>query len=128
MARSDHPMTPNATTTRAADGRTNLYGCDRDGLARHLAAHTDRRFHADQVYHWLYGRSAGDFEAMSDLPAALRKSLAGAFRLEKPALDPVGRSEDGSVKYLVRLADGAEAEAVSMVQGDRHTLCLSTQV
>jgi 23S rRNA (adenine2503-C2)-methyltransferase len=121
-------MTPNPRTTRAADGRANLYGCEREGLARHFAAHTDKRFHADQVYHWLYGRNVDAFEAMSDLPAALRMTLAGAFRLEKPALVPVGRSEDGSIKYLVRLADGAEAEAVSMVQGERLTLCLSTQV
>jgi len=121
-------MTTSTRTTRAADGRTNLYGCDRDGLARHMSAHTDKGFHADQVYHWLYGRNVDEFAAMSDLPAALRKSLAGAFRIAKPELRPVGRSEDGSIKYLVALADGAEAEAVSMVQADRHTLCLSTQV
>src|SRR5262245_34336207 len=99
-------MTPPPMTPRSADPRPNLYGCDRDALARHLGPHTDKRFHAEQVYHWLYGRNVDRFEAMTDLPAALRRALDGAFRIVKPALQPVGRSEDGSIKYLVRLADG----------------------
>jgi 23S rRNA (adenine2503-C2)-methyltransferase len=107
---------------------TNLYGMDREGLARALAPFASRPFHADQVFHWLYARSATDIGAMTDLPAALRRALAERFRVAWPEIADVRLSGDGSKKYVLRLEDGGEIEAVYIVYGSRVTLCLSSQI
>ena len=39
----------------------NLYGCDRDLIGQAIATLTERRFHADQIFHWMYGRQATSF-------------------------------------------------------------------
>lgn len=106
----------------------NLYGMDRETLAGALAPLTFRPFHADQVYHWLYGRNATDIGAMTDLPAALRSALADRFRVAWPEIADVRLSRDGSKKYVLRLEDGGEIEAVYIVYGSRVTLCLSSQI
>src|SRR5260221_63101 len=54
--------------TPPPEGRPpNLYGMDREGLAKALAPFAPRPFHADQAYHWMYGRPETRFEAMSGL-------------------------------------------------------------
>jgi len=116
------------TTAPDAVGRQNLYGLDRDGIARALAPLTEKRFHADQIHHWMYGRQVTSFAAMSDLPAGLREALAARFRIDWPDAVEIGRSEDGSRKYVVRLDDRLEVEAVHMEQEGRTTFCLSSQV
>jgi 23S rRNA (adenine2503-C2)-methyltransferase len=111
-----------------AVGRQNLYGLDRDGIARALAPLTEKRFHSDQIHHWMYGRQVTAFAAMSDLPGSLREALGSRFRIVWPEAVEIGRSADGSRKYVVRLDDGLEVEAVHMVQEGRTTFCLSSQV
>lgn len=110
------------------DTRLNLYGLDREGLREALAPLTGRRFHADQVFHWIYGRRETDPRRMSDLPAALRAAIDEHFRIAWPRTRVVGRSADGSRKHLLTLEDGLEIEAVHMVHADRVTFCLSSQV
>jgi 23S rRNA (adenine2503-C2)-methyltransferase len=121
---------PRAAPREAAPSaaRTNLYGLDREGLASALLPLTARRFHADQIYHWMYGRQATSFEVMTDLPASLRRDLQARHRIAWPEARVAGRSADGSVKYVLRLEDGREIEAVHIVYGERITFCLSSQV
>jgi len=111
-----------------SDPPANLYGLGRDALASALLPWTDRRFHADQLYHWMYGRQATSFEAMSDLSGALRRALPSRHRISWPEAQVAGRSADGSVKYVLRLEDGREIEAVHIVYGRRITFCISSQV
>jgi 23S rRNA (adenine2503-C2)-methyltransferase len=106
----------------------NLYGLGREALAAALRTWTDKRFHAEQLYHWMYGRQATSFEAMTDLPATLRRALAPRHRISWPEAKVAGRSTDGSVKYVLRLEDGREIEAVHIVYGQRITFCISSQV
>ena len=115
-------------TPDVSDTRPNLFGLDREGLRAAFAPLTSRRYHADQVYHWIYGRRETDPRAMSDLPAALRAALDERFRFAWPRTRVVGRSADGSRKHLLTLEDGLEIEAVHMVHEDRVTFCLSSQV
>ena len=112
----------------AADSRKNLFGMGRERLAATLRDLTPRTFHAAQLYHWMHGRLATDFEAMTDLPAALRRRLAEGFRIAWPQERLAGTSFDGSRKYVLTLEDGLEVEAVHMVHDDRVTFCLSSQV
>jgi 23S rRNA (adenine2503-C2)-methyltransferase len=112
----------------ALDARLNLFGLEREALRSALDPLTSRRFHADQVYHWMYGRRVTDPRAMTDLPAALREALHEHFRITWPRTRVAGRSADGSRKHRLTLEDGLEVEAVHMVHDDRVTFCLSSQV
>jgi 23S rRNA (adenine2503-C2)-methyltransferase len=82
-----------------------------------------------QLCQWLYGKLAGRFEEMTDLPLELREWLANDFRLDSavPVLAQFSRI-DGTRKYLFDLGDGAHVEAVVMWYEKRTTLCISTQV
>jgi len=101
---------------------------DRLQLASVLASFADRPFQAAQVYHQMYGRLETDFQAMTDLPSALRLKLQDRFRVVWPQVKEVRPSADGSKKYLVALEDGAEIESVYILYGTRVTLCLSSQI
>ncbi len=93
-----------------------------------FAALGGRPFQARSAARWLWRRGAADWDAMTDLPAALRARLAERWPL--PPAREVGRrvAEDGAVKALLELRDGARVEAVRMPGTRGHTLCISTQV
>jgi len=107
--------------------RPNLYGLERAGLAALLATYGVPAFHAGQVYRWLYARRSFDPAGWSDLPKALRSRLAEETRVDCGTIEARAEARDGTVKYRVGAA-GSSVEAVSMVQGERRTLCLSSQV
>ena len=112
----------------APDGeRRNLLGLPLPGLAEALGDLADRPYRVRQIFAAIHRRGAADFEAMTDLPAALRRELARRFSLALPALTERRDSDDGTTKFLLELADGASIEAVDIPDGERRTLCLSSQ-
>ena len=100
---------------------------DRAGLERLVADLGQPRFRAAQLERWLYSRGARSFAEMTDVPIALRESLAGRLALPSPEIVDVQRSTDGTRKYLVRFGDGATVETVGLPAGERLTVCFSTQ-
>jgi 23S rRNA (adenine2503-C2)-methyltransferase len=86
------------------------------------------RFHARQLFRWVHKRGVTDVAAMSDLPRELRAQLDGAFTIETPTVIRRERSDDGTTKLLLRLADGRQIESVYIPDTPAHTFCLSTQV
>ncbi len=88
----------------------------------------EREFRARQIAQWLYARDVESFDAMLDLPAALRAHLKQNFRIGTPASSFVSRAADGTRKLLIRLADGEEIESVIIPADERVTLCMSSQV
>ena len=71
---------------------------------------------------------AESFEAMSDLPKALRAELAAEFQLWTSKVARHLQSADGTEKLLLELADGGQIECVLLRDDDRRTICISTQV
>ena len=112
----------------AANPRPDLFGMDREELAGVLAPWSGRAFHAAQLYHWMYGRLRTDPREMTDLPGGLRREITGRFRISRPEVAQVRQSSDGSRKYILRLEDGGEVEAVYILYGRRVTFCLSSQI
>jgi len=108
--------------------RPNLFGLDRAGLAAFLEPLGARRFHADQVYRWLYKRRELAPSGWTDLPTALRETIAAGADVEPGELADRAEAADGTIKYRVRLPGGEAVEAVYMRQSGRVTLCLSSQV
>ncbi len=81
-----------------------------------------------QLATWIYKRGAESLEAMTDLPRELRARLVANYRVGLPEVVHRDRSEDETVKYLLRLADGLTIESVYLPYTDRVSVCLSTQV
>ncbi len=81
-----------------------------------------------QIWQWIYQRGVRDFHLMTNVSGNHRSSLAEKFEIAVPEV--VGRniSEDGTRKYLVRIAGGHEVETVYIPETDRGTLCISSQV
>lgn len=93
----------------------SLYDLDRPALEAFLAGLGQPRYRANQVWAWLYRRFAADYEAMTDLPAGLRRDLAARARLHTLDLTAQTESGDGlATKYLFRLDDGQLIETVLM--------------
>jgi 23S rRNA (adenine2503-C2)-methyltransferase len=87
------------------------------------------RYRADQLFINVYQRGMTDFEAMTDLPKALREDLARSFDLSPLAEADRKTSPGGeTTKVLWRLRDGKEIESVVMSADYGRTLCFSTQV
>ena len=85
------------------------------------------KFRAKQIEEWLWEKGATSFDEMTNLPKALRTSLAERYTLG--GLTQLARQEsaDGSRKYLLGLSDGAAVECVGMPTGSRLAVCASTQ-
>jgi len=111
-----------------ADSRVNLIGMDRDDLAAALAPLGVETFRARQIFQWIYNRGATEFADMTNLSKTLRASLAERFRIALPDVSSEQISTDGTRKWLMRFADGREAETVFIPEPDRGTLCVSSQV
>jgi len=81
-------------------------------------------FRARQIYDAVYRQRVTDASAISNLP----KSLRGELELGLPEIDKRYDSVDGTRRYLLRLSDGKTVETVWMPEGDRSTICISSQV
>ena len=88
----------------------------------------EKAFRARQLFHWLHGRCANDYQQMTDLAKGLRARLAEAAPLALPVVKEQQVSKDGTRKFLFGLADGNQVEGVWMPDPKRSTLCISTQV
>jgi 23S rRNA (adenine2503-C2)-methyltransferase len=100
---------------------------DLELLHRTLVDAGEPPFRARQVWAWA-ARGAGGYEAMTDLPAALRARLDGEVPYSTLTLVEQAHARDGTVKSLFHTADGRPVEAVLMRYRDgRRSLCLSSQ-
>ena len=97
------------------------------GLDQWLQEHGEPAYRAKQIRQWVV-RGVTDFDAMSDLPIRLRASLQGDFSLRASTVARHLRDDDGTEKLLLRWPDGEEIEGVLLREGDRRTICVSTQV
>jgi 23S rRNA (adenine2503-C2)-methyltransferase len=84
-------------------------------------------YRVGQLLRRLWANPAPSFEAMTELPATLRASLAERFTLPRLELAARQESTDGTQKFLFRLHDGEAIETVSIPDGGRVTLCISSQ-
>ena len=111
--------------------RINLLSRTPQAARNALAAFFERvnqpRYRADQVLRRLWVNPAASFDAMTELPKALREELAASFDLPRLEIAARQKSADGTEKFLFRLSDGEAIETVAIPEGDRVTLCISSQ-
>jgi 23S rRNA (adenine2503-C2)-methyltransferase len=114
------------------DGRTDLVGLSRAALAAALADAGMERFRARQVFQWIYFHGVTDFARMSSIARPAQARLAERFTIGRPEAARDETSSDGTRKWLMRFADGQQAETVHIPDPDpgeaRGSLCISSQV
>ncbi|WP_299358679.1 23S rRNA (adenine(2503)-C(2))-methyltransferase RlmN [uncultured Paracoccus sp.] len=113
-------------------GRINLVGLTRDQLRDALiaAGTPDRqaRMRVGQIWQWIYHWGVRDFAGMTNLGKDYRALLAERFEIALPEVVTRQISDDGTRKYLLRIAGGHEVETVYIPEDSRGTLCVSSQV
>lgn len=106
----------------------NLIGYPEKSLTETLAEWGEKPYRTNQIFNWVFHYGVRDFDSMTNLSKSLRAQLAEKFYFGLPAISERTHSQDGSIKFLFELEDGERVESVWMPDGDRKTLCLSTQV
>ena len=96
-------------------------------LRAFAAAHGEPAYRGAQVARRLWQNPAPSFEAMRELPPRLRALLDEHFAIPRLAVAAQQKSADGTEKFLFRLADGEAIETVAIPDGNRVTLCISSQ-
>lgn len=112
----------------AAPPKLHLLNFAFQELRNWLAEKGEKPFRASQIWRWIYHGRAKSFEAMSDLSQSLRSVLAENFVLFACSIVRHQSSPDGTEKLLIGLADGGEVECVILRDGDRRSICVSSQV
>ena len=98
-------------------------------LGRVLTDAGQPAFRAKQLYEWMHVRLASSYDEMTNLPKALREKLAEEHPLTVLSKVVMMESkEDGTRKYLFRLADGNVIESVWMKYHHGNSACISSQV
>lgn len=85
------------------------------------------KFAATQLAEWLYKKGATSFDQMTNISLAGRKALAERYSLGLSAPVSVAESEDGTKKYIFVVESGQRIESAYIPDGDRATLCISSQ-
>lgn len=111
--------------TRAPSALTDLGDAELAALVQQLGG---KPFQARQVAHWIHKHGVLSHDAMKNVPLALRQGLAGALPVRSTTVAQAELAADGTEKLLLRLFDGETVECVLIPDGDRTTLCVSTQV
>ncbi|WP_299630446.1 23S rRNA (adenine(2503)-C(2))-methyltransferase RlmN [uncultured Roseobacter sp.] len=128
------PITQDVHTIprKLPDGPVNLVGLTRDAMRSVLidagTPEKQTKMRVGQIWQWIYQWGVRDFDAMTNLSKAFRADLKERFVIEVPEVVSKQVSEDGTRKYLVRIAGGHEVEVVYIPEEGRGTLCVSSQV
>ncbi|MCX7925329.1 MAG: 23S rRNA (adenine(2503)-C(2))-methyltransferase RlmN [Fimbriimonadales bacterium] len=113
----------------STETKTTLVGLSKTQLRAWVSESLgEPAYRGTQLARWIYEKAVADFNAMSDLPAALRARLSEVAIVSPNTISLTQRSKDGTVKCLLRLADGNEVECVLLPYEERVSVCLSTQV
>ncbi|WP_299825973.1 23S rRNA (adenine(2503)-C(2))-methyltransferase RlmN [uncultured Roseobacter sp.] len=128
------PITQDVHTMprKLPEGPVNLVGLTRDAMRAALieagVPEKQAKMRVGQIWQWIYQWGVRDFDAMTNLAKSLRAELKERFVIEVPEVVSKQVSEDGTRKYLVRIAGGHEVEVVYIPEEGRGTLCVSSQV
>jgi len=108
--------------------KKDIRALTKDQLRDFFVSQNDKPFRGNQVYEWLWRKSAHSFEAMTNISKATRQMLEDNFVINHIEVDTIQRSTDGTVKNAVRLYDGLIVESVLIPTKTRTTACVSSQV
>lgn len=106
----------------------NLLDFNKQEMEGYFAEKGEKPFRASQLLKWIYHEGVYDFSLMTNLSKAMRAELEQQARITLPECIEEHPSEDGTIKWLLRVDSGNAIETVYIPEGDRATLCVSSQV
>jgi 23S rRNA (adenine2503-C2)-methyltransferase len=112
----------------STDTPRSLLDLDRPGCEALVADWGFKPFHGRNLFKWLHKHGVADFDGMTDLSKALRARLAAETEIRLPRAVAEQPSPDGTIKWVLELADGQRVETVFIPEPARSTLCVSSQV
>ncbi|MGH1485695.1 MAG: 23S rRNA (adenine(2503)-C(2))-methyltransferase RlmN [Cellvibrionaceae bacterium] len=121
------------SSTGKPEQKTNLLGLSPAKMADFFESIGEKPFRATQVLKWIHQNGVDDFDVMSNLSKSLREKLKSVAEIQGPTVIQQLDSEDGTRKFLFQIPgnDSDKQNAVETVfipEGDRGTLCVSSQV
>jgi 23S rRNA (adenine2503-C2)-methyltransferase len=108
--------------------KINLLDLDRQGFEDLLVRIGYKAFHGRNLFKWIHKHGLIELGGMTDLSKALRSRLQEETEIGLPRLLLEQPSADGTRKWVMGLADGQRVETVFIPDGDRTTVCVSSQV
>tara|TARA_B100000809_G_C15121702_1_gene524546 strand:- start:11 stop:1222 length:1212 start_codon:yes stop_codon:yes gene_type:complete len=108
--------------------KVNLLGLNHQKLVSFFESIGEKKFRAAQVLKWIHQLGVIDFDAMTNISKGLREKLKRTATLELPEIIQQLDSKDGTRKFLIRESGGSVIETVYIPEGNRGTLCVSSQV
>ncbi len=110
------------------DKPVNLLGLSPQCLVDFFEAIGERSFRATQLLKWVHQNGVSDFDAMLNLSKPLREKLKTLAHITPPKVIKQSDSVDGTRKFLFEVGGGNAIETVYIPDGDRGTLCISSQI
>ncbi|CAA0145678.1 Ribosomal RNA large subunit methyltransferase N [Tenacibaculum maritimum] len=108
--------------------KKDIRALTKDQLRDFFVENGDKAFRGNQVYEWLWSKTAHSFKDMTNISLKTREMLEENFVINHIKVDAMQRSKDGTVKNAVRLHDGLVVESVLIPTETRTTACVSSQV
>ncbi len=115
-------------TSLMATHKKDIRALTKEQLRDFFEKQGDKAFRGNQVYEWLWQKSAYSFEDMTNLSKETRQMLEDHFVINNIEVSTMQRSSDGTVKNAVKLHDGLIVESVLIPTATRTTACVSSQV
>jgi 23S rRNA (adenine2503-C2)-methyltransferase len=106
----------------------NLRSLSKDEIYRFAEEQQLPGYRAEQLLHWIYKKYAEDIDEITEFSKELREGLKTISYISSLSLKERLRSKDGTEKFLFSLEDDQTIESVLILDEDRHTLCISSQV
>lgn len=106
----------------------NLLGMTRAQMAEFMVSLGEKPFRAQQIMKWIHHRGVSNFDDMTDIGKALRERLKSVAEIRPPQVISQHDSKDGTRKWAIGVGGGNVVETVLIPDGDRATLCVSSQV
>ncbi|NIH16059.1 MAG: bifunctional tRNA (adenosine(37)-C2)-methyltransferase TrmG/ribosomal RNA large subunit methyltransferase RlmN [Serratia symbiotica] len=119
--------TQSVNAEQSAVAKINLLDLNRQQMREFFSQMGEKPFRANQVMKWMYQYCCDDFEQMTHINKVLRNKLQRVAEIRAPKVAEEQRSADGTIKWAIQVGD-QQVETVYIPDGDRATLCVSSQV
>ncbi|WP_159267723.1 23S rRNA (adenine(2503)-C(2))-methyltransferase RlmN [Zhongshania aliphaticivorans] len=116
------------TTATVQQTKVNLLGMSRKKMEEYLTSIGEKPFRAQQILKWIHHSGVDDFDEMTNLGKPLRAKLQELAEIRPPNVVKQLDSTDGTRKWAVEVGGNNLVETVLIPDGQRGTLCVSSQV
>ncbi len=114
--------------TETSVEKVNLLGLTLPKMEAFCLSIGEKKFRGAQLVKWIHQQGVTDFDQMTNLSKSFRDQLKSIAEVRPPRVTFQGDSTDGTRKWLMEVDGGSKIETVYIPDGDRGTLCVSSQV